>query len=423
MLDQAESESADRPAGPSVQQEQQSAGTFRALQHRNYRLYFAGQFISLMGSWMQTPALSWLAYELTRQSRWVSWIIASQLLPTFVLGFWGGSLADRWSRRGLLFATQTLLLLLPLVLILFVEANVTSPWPFLAVSTMTGLVLAVDFPARLVFVMDMVGRDDLPNAVALNALMFNAARLIGPLLGGLVLEWSGPALCFWLNSVSYLAVLVALMYMDGMNHSARGPGGARQELGGFAHVLNAPKLLLILLLAGLMGFCGWPFMGILPALVSKALQAPRFGYTLLLSATGLGALASAWAVATFTGPRRSRYFVAAGVGLACLGLLGLSQAERLGHAFGSCFMIGFGLVMFFSTGQAMMQLGAGEHNRGQVMGIWAMVVSGAQPLGNLIAGPAADELGERFVLAVLAVLLGVAATLAIVVFAIWRRSD
>ncbi len=400
----------------------QPGGTFRALQHRNYRLYFGGQFISLLGTWMQAPALSWLAYELTHQSRWPSWINASQLLPTFVLGFWGGTLADRWPRRGLLFATQMVLLLLPVILVQFVLADVTSPWPFLAVSTLTGLVLAVDFPTRLSFVMDMVGREDLPNAVALNAMMFNGARLIGPLLGGLVLEWHGPAICFWLNSASYLAVLFALIQMDGTNFAPTSPSGQSRGPGGWAQVLQEPKLMLVLLLSGLMGFCGWPFMGILPALVSKVLQGPRFGYTLLLSATGLGALASAMTVATFAGPRRSRYFVAAGIGMACLGLLGLSLADGLLFAFVSCFLVGFGLVLFFSTAQAILQLGAGEHNRGQVMGIWAMVVSGAQPLGNLIAGPAADELGERYVLAVLAVILGVAATLSVLVFASRRAA-
>ncbi len=132
MLDQITDKRTDPSMGRSGEPGQ-PGGTFRALQHRNYRLYFGGQFISLLGTWMQAPALSWLAYELTHQSRWPSWINASQLLPTFVLGFWGGTLADRWPRRGLLFATQMVLLLLPVILVQFVLADVTSPWPFICV--------------------------------------------------------------------------------------------------------------------------------------------------------------------------------------------------------------------------------------------------------------------------------------------------
>jgi MFS family permease len=386
---------------------------FRALRHRNYRLYFTAQLISLTGTWMQMPALLWLAYRLTEQSRWPAWIAAAQLLPTCLFGYWGGSLADRWPRRTLLFWSQAVLLLLPLILIQLVLADVTSPWPFLGVATMIGLVLAVDFPTRLSFVVDLVGKADVTNAVALNALMFNFARLLGPLLGGLVLFWAGPAACFWCNSVTYLALLTALLCMEfseiqnGAAQTVAPPAGP----GGFGHLAGNSNLLAVLVLAGLTGACGWPFLSLLPALADRALAAPGVGYNWLLSTTGLGALLAALTVAAFGSPQRSGRFIAAGVGLVCAGLAGLTIADRLWIGLACCLVTGFGLILFFSTGQATLQLGAGDRNRGQVMGVWAMVVSGAQPLGNLLVGPAADHWGEQPVLAGLAVILGFAALL------------
>lgn len=214
----------------------ETGGTFRALRHRNYRLYFSGQLVSLIGTWMQQPALSWLIYELTGESRWPSWITAAQFLPTFVFGFWGGRLAERWPRRRLLLVTQALLLLTPLLLILLVQTGVRSPWPFLGVAALIGLVLAADFPTRLMFVMDMVGREDVANAVALNSLLFNVARLVGPVLAGAALAVQGPPLCFAINSVSYLAMLLALMTMDVEGAPLPAGSKAQPATGGFAQV-------------------------------------------------------------------------------------------------------------------------------------------------------------------------------------------
>lgn len=404
---------------------QRGGGTFRALRHRNYRLYFFGQIVSLTGTWMQTPALMWLAYQLRGESRWPAWIAASQFIPTFLLGFWGGTLADLWPKRAILFTTQTLLMLMPLVLVELVLGDVSNPWAYLLVSALTGLVLAIDFPTRLAFVMDMVGREDLTNAVALGALMFNVARLIGPLLGGALMLAAGPAPCFWVNSLTYLALLFALMHMDKRTlaqPAADARLARRPVLGGFTHLANQLRLLALLFMAGMMGACAWPFLSLLPALSAKVLGAPHTGYTFLLSGTGVGALSAALTVATVGAPGRNRTLIAVGVLLACAGLAGLALADQLWLAFGSCVVLGFGLIMFFSTSQSVMQLGAGDYNRGQVMGIWAMVVAGAQPLGNLLAGPAADRWGEQHVFAGLAIILGGAALVAAASFFRWVHS-
>ena len=376
------------------------AGTFRSLRHRNYRLYFFGQLISLTGSWVQTTALMWLVYELTQQSMWAALIAAAQVLPTFLLGAWGGALADRWPKRHLIFLTQAAFLFCALLLAGLVLAGVATPMQMLIITAATGLINAVDLPARLAFVMDLVGRDDVLNAVALNSLLFNLARVLGPLVAGGLLLWLGPGYCFLVNGLSYVAVLWALARMDvpGSVH----PAGARREplavLGGFGYLAARPRLALLMLLSALIAMFGWPSLALLPALARHALGVQESGYSLLLSGMGCGALAAALAVAAFGTMARRRLFIILGVMVTAAGLLGLGVVKSLSPAVFSCGLLGFGLILFFATSQAMVHLSAADHNRGRILGIWSMVMSGALPLGNLLSGPAADRWGEPVVL-------------------------
>jgi MFS family permease len=385
-------------------------GTFRALRHRNYRLYFAGQLVSLTGSWVQTAALTWLAWDLTHQSRWPALVGAAQTLPTLALGVWGGSLADRWPRRPLICATQTLLLLLAGLLAALVLLGQITPAGLLAVAGVIGIVNAVDTPARLAFIIDMVGRDDLPNAVALNSLQFNVARCVGPALCGVLLAGLGAGPCFVLNALTFLAVLAALAAMRLPPRPALPTGSPPASLfAGFRHLGRHPLLLLLLLLAGALGLFGWPVLALLPALSARCLRAGHDGYAWMLSAVGAGALVGALLVASF-GTRRGRLpLLMLGVVLASSALVGLALVRDLAPAAGCCALLGCGLILFFATGQGVMQLGAGDDNRGQVMGIWLMVLAGAQPLGQVCAGRLADAWGEPAVLALQACGIALAA--------------
>ncbi len=212
----AEAPTVLHPAAPplSAAPQPRPNRTFRALRHRNYRLYFAGQLVSLTGSWVQTTALTWLAWDRTDKALWAGLVVAAQVLPMLLLGPWGGALADRLAKRPLIMCTQAGLLVQALGLAAVVACGWLNPWYMLLFSAAAGVVNALDVPARLAFVVDMVGRDDLHNAVALNSLMFNAARVVGPALGALLLFLVGPALCFFLNALSFLAVLAALALMD-----------------------------------------------------------------------------------------------------------------------------------------------------------------------------------------------------------------
>ncbi len=385
--------------------------TFRALRHRNYRLYFCGQFVSVTGSWAQSAALMWLAYDLTKESSWPAWVGAMQVLPTCVLGAWGGSLADRRPKRALIFFTQAMLLLLALVLGGLVLMGHITPWHLLAVAAAAGIVNAIDLPARLAFVIDMVGRDDLPNAIALNSMLFNLARMLGPIVSGVLFTLAGggeagqtaAGVCFLLNGLSFVAVLAALAWMElPPTHPNPSPKRKRGEPSlanasgsdiwvGFRYLSLHPGLILLMLLSGAMSLFGWPILSLLPAVADQRLHGSTNAYAWMLSAIGGGAGLASLLVASFSATPRRRWFLVAGVGLASSSLLGLAAARSLPVAVTCCAFLGCGLILFFPTSQAIMQLRSADHVRGRVMGIWSMVLSGAFPLGHLLAGNAADR--------------------------------
>src|SRR6266851_2770191 len=399
--------------------------TFRSLRHRNYLLYFSGQLVSLVGTWMQTTVLSWLAYAITNESKWPALIMAAQILPTFLLGPWGGHLADRWPKRPLIFWMQTAFLILALVLAWMVLGGAVQPWQLLAVTAATGLVTAIDLPARLSFVMDMVGREDLTNAVALNSLLFNSARVLGPMLAGQLMISIGPGYCFLLNAASYLAVLLALSYMD--ISGAPPPRQGRPDtsaltslLEGFRYLAAKRSLFFLILLAGSTALWAWPFLALLPALAVK-FGTGEEGYSWLLSGVGVGAFLSALTLARFGSPALNRAFISAGVVIVTGALLGLAWAPDILAAVICSGLIGFGLILFLATSQSVFQLSSAEHNRGRVMAIWAMVLSGAVPLGNLLAGPAADRWGLTPVLAALGLACGLVPILLLWALRPWQH--
>jgi MFS family permease len=391
------------PAPPRTSSRPWRLETFRALRHRNYRLYFIGQWISLTGSWLQSAALAWLAYELTGQSRWPALVGAAGILPTLVLGVWGGGLADRWPKRQLIFCCQAALLVLALVLAGVVACGAATPWNLLAIALCCGVVNAVDLPARQSFVIDMVGRDDLLNAVALNSLLFNVARIVGPALTAVVLPGLGAALCFFLNGLSFVAVLAALAAMR-LPAAARVGAVNRPEAGGtlrstLAYLAGRPDLLLLMVLSGAVSFFGWPILPLLPAAADQLLGGGTKTYSWLLSALGCGAVVAALLIASFGRRVRRVWFLGAGLILAECGISTLGQCRQLIPALACSTLAGAGLILFFATSQAVLQLGSADNNRGRVLGIWSMLLGGAQPLGQLLAGVAADHWGVPLVLA------------------------
>jgi MFS family permease len=384
-------------------------GTFRSLRHRNYRLYFFGQMVSLIGSWMQSAAVTWLAYRMTGQSKWPAFLIAAQIGPTVLLGAWSGQLADRARKLRLIIGTQSAFLMTAAVLTILTFADCINEWVLLAVMFAQGIVQAVDLPARLALVSDLVSREDLINAVALNSVLFNVARTTGPALAGVLLVFANPGMCFLINTISYVAVLAALLLMTEPpeRRTAVNPLADRSLLAGFKAIRRQPNVLLLVLLAGFTALCGWPLLALLPA-YADGLKHAEGGYSAMLSAVGVGALLAGLMAATYGTEARRRHFLTGGAFLVTIALAGLSLAGDLFFATACCGAFGCGMILLFATGQAAVQLSTTDENRGKVMGVWAMMLSGGAPLGNLVLGPAADAFGVTAVLIVQAAAMALA---------------
>lgn len=302
---------------------------FRSLRHRDYRLYFFGQMLSLTGTWMQTAALAWLAFALTGESRWPAYVMAAQIGPTFLLGAWGGLLADRLPRRTLIIRTQFGFLATSATLFLLTAWGGVSVWHLIAVMAVHGVVQAIDLPARLAFVPSLVPREDLVNAVALNSLLFNVARTVGPALAGLILLVAGPAACFALNALSYLGVVAALGAMAATGAATPAPAGERRPglWSGFGAIRAEGNLLGLVLIAAGVSAAGWPTLNLLPGFAARVLERVEGTYGVLLSCVGVGALAAALHIAAGRQPEGHARTALSGVAIVALALFGLSLAD------------------------------------------------------------------------------------------------
>ncbi len=392
--------------------------TFRSLRHRNYRLYFIGQTISLVGSLMQSTALQWLAYHLTNQSKWPAFLMIAMIGPTLLLGAWSGSLADRHRKRSLIVGTQLAFLCSATLLTVLSFAGLIHIWLLLVLMFCHGVIQAIDLPTRLAFVPDLVDRDDLINTVALNSVQFNVARAVGPAIAGVLLATLGYAFCFLINAISYVAVVIALLMMKDFRERSK-PHHSAPRVSGLSVLRSEPRLLLLILLAGVVAVAGWPLQILLPAFSKEILHREADGYSIMLSAIGIGAIFAALTAATYgTVPRQSR-LLKTGLCCVCIGLGCLSQMHELWSASICCGLFGYGMILFFATGQGIVQLGATDEHRGKIMGFWAMMLSGGAPVGNLFFGPAADQWGVAAMIMVQSILIAVALILVVVKGAAW----
>jgi MFS family permease len=393
--------------------------TFRSLQHRNYRRYFLGQLVSFVGSWMQSAALMWLMYDRTGDPRWPSWLIVAQIGPTVVLGTWGGGLADRLTKRNLIVCTQAAFLIQAVVLTVLIATDLATPLLVLGLVSINGVIQAIDLPARLAFVPDLVPREDLINAVGLNSLLFNSARAIGPALAGglfalaaaLTPLWPGsdPVLlgavaCFALNALSFGAVLLALRGISVTGSPQTNRTQSNSPWDGFRYLWDQPTMGGLVLLTLLLCIFGWPLLTLLPAYTRLHLQQSEQTYSLLVSAVGTGALMGALTTATFGSKQRRKRFLLVGAIMTPAGLLTVAIAELVTAAALGCAATGFGLILYLSTGQSTLQLAVPDQRRGRVMALWAMTLSASAPLGHVLAGQATTVVDVRDVL--LAMTLG-----------------
>ena len=374
----------------------------RSLHHRNYQLFFGGQLISLTGTWMQTVAQSWLVYRLTGSAVLLGFVGFSSQIPVFLLAPVGGSAADRYNRRRILVATQTAAMLLAFILAALTLSGRVQVWHVFVLAAFLGVVNAFDLPTRQAFVADMVGREDLINAIALNSTMFNGARMIGPAVAGLLIDTIGEGWCFLANGVSYLAVIAGLLMMS-MTVRTRVPlpGSALASIiEGFRYVKRTGPIRALLLLLGLVSLVGMPYTVLMPIFADQILHGGPRGLGILVSAIGFGALAGALTLAAKKGIRGLNSWVAlsaAGFGVSLI-MFSLSRSFWLSAAL--LLPVGFSVMVEMASSNTLIQSLVPDSLRGRVMAVYSMMFMGMAPLGSLLAGALAQHLGAPATVAV-----------------------
>jgi MFS family permease len=374
--------------------------TFAALKHRNFRLFFAGQFVSLIGSWMQTTAQGWLVYQLTGSKVLLGAVSAVGALP-MLLSVWGGSIADRHSKRAVILATQTAMMVLAFVFAALVWNGRIQPWHILVLAALGGLAMAFDMPARQAFTVEMTSREHLMNAISLNSSIFNGARVVGPAVAGLLMAHVGMAACFLCNGLSFIAVIAGLLMMrlPKFVSPVASVSTGRHMMEGFAYVAKHRRVRTLLLLLSVVGIFGWSYSVLLPAYAADILHVDERGYGALLSANGLGALLGALTVATYGSRVRPRFMVLGGLWTFSAMLLLLAVVRWYPLVLACLAVGGWGMLLFFSTSNTLVQTSVSDAMRGRVMGIWALVLGGLMPVGGLESGLLSQMVGVPWTVA------------------------
>ena len=384
------------PAGKS-----RLPAAFRSLKHRNFRLFFGGQLISLVGTWMQTIAQSWLIYRLTGSSVLLGLLGFVSQIPIFLLSPIGGLTADRWPRQRVVIATQVSSMVLAFLLAALTFAGRIRVWEIIVLATLLGVVNAFDVPARQSFLIEMVGREDLLNAIALNSSMFNGARVAGPAVAGLLVAHIGEAWCFFLNGVSYFAVIAGLLMMRIEKllsvHDGSSPIEKLRE--GLRFVRHAKPIRTLLILLGVASFAALPFSVLVPIFADRILHGGASAYGNLMGAVGVGAMFGAFVLALrqqLRGLGNIVAYSAIGLGVSVT-LFGMSRwywasIVTLG-------LSGFAMMLQFTSTNTLIQAMVPDQLRGRVMSLYSMMFLGMTPLGSLVAGTMAEHIGAPITVA------------------------
>jgi MFS family permease len=379
---------------------------FSALATRNYRLFWIGQLISLTGTWMQRTAQDWLVIQLTHSPFDLGLVTACQFLPITLLSLVGGVFIDRWPKHRLLLCTQSALLLQATVFTTLVATGTIQIWHVYILAAVQGLVNAVDNPARQAFVPELVGREGLVNAIALNSMLFNGARIVGPAVAGLLIANLGIPPALFLNAVSFLAVIGGLLLMDPRAFTSRtrpasGPLG-RRLLEGLRYVRHTPAVLLIMLLMGAIGTFGYNFSVVLPLVAGFLLKTSAAGFGGLSAFLGLGSLVAAVTTAYARQVTTRRLIMGAATFSLLLGGVALSTHFALTAAL--LVALGFAGIIFTTTANTLLQLTVPDELRGRVMSLYILLFAGTTPIGGFLIGTLSSLLGVSWALGICAAL-------------------
>jgi MFS family permease len=371
----------------------------RALHSRNYRLFVAGQSVSLVGTWMQLVAMSWLVYRLTGSAFLLGVVGFTSQIPTFLLAPVAGVLADRWDRRRLLIVTQTLAMLQATLLAVIVLSGIVEVWHIVTLSLLLGVVNAFDIPVRQSFIIEIISqREDLGNAIALNSSMVNGARLIGPTVAGLLVASVGEGVCFILNSVSYLAVLVALAAMRLVPSPHRWKHRRRvfYELReGFIYAFGFGPIRSILLLISLLSLTGMSYTVLVPVFAKEILHGGAHTFGFLMTASGCGAFAGTVYLASRKSVRGLGRLIVIATVLFGLGIAAFAVSSNITLSLLSLLVAGFGAMTLISSCNTILQTIVEEDKRGRVMSFFTVAFMGMAPFGSFETGTMADIIGPR----------------------------
>jgi MFS family permease len=382
-----------KPRGPDM---------IRALRHPNFQLFFSGQLISLIGTWMDNIAEGWLVYRLTHSSLLLGVATFAGQIPIFLLAPLGGMVADRWNRRKIVIVTQSASMVLAFLLATLTLLRIVTVSEVIALAACMGIVNAFDIPTRQAFLVEMVGRNDLMNAIALNSSMFNAARVVGPSIAGVLVAWKGEGWCFFSNAVSYIAVIASLVAMKVERKPATVHVGSPLEhiAEGFRFARNTAPIRAILLLIALVSLVATPYSVLMPIFAARILHGNARTLGVLMASAGVGAITGALLLAARSGIRGLGRWVA----IACAGFGTALILFSFSHWYAVSAIllvpVGFFTMVQMASSNTLIQSMVPDRLRGRIMSIYSMMFMGMAPLGSLFAGAIAARIGAPWTVAI-----------------------
>lgn len=381
--------------------------TFAALHSYNYRLWFIGQMVSLIGTWMQTTAQGYLVFELTKSPAYLGYVGFAAGVPVWLFTLYGGVIADRMSRRTLMVITQSAMMVLAFILAWLVFAKTVQPWQIVLLAFLLGIANAFDAPTRQAFVVELVDRQDLTNAIALNSIMFNAAVVVGPAVAGLTYAALGPAWCFTINGLSFIAVIVALLFMhiQPVPRQEGRPSAVAELKEGLRYVASHGTVRTLIGSQAVVSLFGIGFVTLFPAWAVTVLGGNVTTNGLMFSARGVGAVAGALMIAALGRNRSKGKLWTLGSFLTPLMMLVFSFVRWIPLSLGVLVILGWAFMVLMNTSNALVQTNISDHLRGRVMGLLTLAFFGFMPIGSLLAGAMANLLTEPVTVAISALVL------------------
>ncbi|MBI4680722.1 MAG: MFS transporter [Nitrospirae bacterium] len=394
---------------------------FSALTSRNFRLFWFGQIISLTGTWMHSAAQGWLVLKLTDSPFYLGLVSSAASVPVLLFTLIGGVAADRVSKRKILLTTQTLLLFLAFTLAVLVSTGIVTVWHVMFIAFFMGAVSSFDIPARQSFLVEMVGKEKLMNAIALNSAAFNGTRIIGPTIAGILIGGLGLSACFYINAVSFLAAIIGILKMRFEPDTAgkRATTGVKEEFKeGLKYIFSEPKVFTLIVSVGIISFFGFPYIVFLPVYARDILKTGATGLGILMGTAGAGAFTGAISLAVRGDFRKKGLLLSVSGVVLSIALLIFSFSTTLWLSYIMLFLIGWGAISQVATANSLIQIVAPDRMRGRVMSSFTMVFLGMATLGNFAVGSMAHYIGTQAALGISAkfCLLGT-------ILLLWRKPE